>query len=145
MMEVLQKYDKGQIFYWSSQALGSFGCLVVTMPKKLKTGLFQTFSTWHSTNLNCCCLGITEFCTVYPGSSPDDNYYDCDYDDGDDGYWLPGPFEGGSGRVLFQMWGCSVPGDTSSDMCHWKLLRRQNDIHENDYKDTIRVGGSTAP
>ena len=50
------------------------------MLKNLKTALFQTFSTWHpntfcpyclistSINLYCCCLGIRDFCAVYPGS-----------------------------------------------------------------------------
>ena len=43
----LQKPDKVQLFYWSSQtALGSGGCSFVTMLKNLKTDLFQTFSTW---------------------------------------------------------------------------------------------------
>ena len=47
----LQKSDKSQIFYWSSQtALGSGSWLIdglLTMLKNLKTALFQTFSTWH--------------------------------------------------------------------------------------------------
>ena len=29
---------------------------------------------------------------------------------------MPGPFDGGRGRALFQMWGWAVPGETSSDM-----------------------------
>ena len=47
----LQKSDKSQFFYWSSQtALGSGSWLIdglLTMLKNLKTALFQTFSTWH--------------------------------------------------------------------------------------------------
>ena len=49
---ILQKSDKSQIYYWSSQtALGSgswlIDCWWLTMLKNLKTALFQTFSTWH--------------------------------------------------------------------------------------------------
>ena len=61
---LLQKSDKGQIFYWSSQtALGSpvclFVCSIVTMLKNLKTALFQTFSTWHPNTFCPYCIILT--------------------------------------------------------------------------------------
>ena len=59
----LQKSDKGQILYWSSQTCTRvrrlFGCLVVTMLKNLKTALFQTYSTWHPNTFCPYCLILT--------------------------------------------------------------------------------------
>ena len=60
----LQKSDKGQIYYWSSQtALGSGGCLVVVWlspcSKTWKLPQFQTPSFWHPITFCPHCLILT--------------------------------------------------------------------------------------
>ena len=58
----LQKSDKGQIYYWSSQtALGSGGCSVVVWlsPCSKTWKLFQTFSFWHPNTFCPYCFILT--------------------------------------------------------------------------------------
>ena len=100
-INTLQKSEKCQFFYWSSQtALGSggcslFDCRLSPCSKTWKRPYFRLFqpdteyflpllpytdlvppstepvphidSPWTAKNWECC-LGITDFCTVYPGS-----------------------------------------------------------------------------
>ena len=59
-------------FYWPSttkhQPLPSSTDLVPSYINQSRSILTQYHQVSTSTNLYCCCLAITDFCTVYPGS-----------------------------------------------------------------------------